>query len=407
MRTKILITAFLILILVVVVWTAFERGYPRAQAGSRPTVPMRATCGPAPDVVDGWVKVVDYLGWSGCVDNECWSEWTNQGANWLMENKDHRCKLDSRTPDTLCNPVPNDIPPNIIYDRRDRCEGIPAAGTWYHNAFALPEWVIDWFDPAGPIAYCIWQMDLSKQYWNFAENDKCQVCVEPTAGPTYTPGGTPVTTTPAPTECYTTPMVNPTPTEGAPPPTAFVPNPPTFIPAAFIHSRYDPHHGVYPARPTFYWPWQEFLHASLTANVEEPSQPGCSVSTDVRAFWFEGSRWTYRGETVVREVCPIEGSGDPNCRWRPIYEGDVGRGVNPDISAEEWIHLIWARSSTEVRSPATWEFHPVGPIWVEIHYHILALTTYRCGEFTYTAPWTEKLVLRVGMIRSVITGGKW
>ena len=411
MRTKILIMLFLALVLIVVVWTAFERGYPRAQAGSRPTVPMRATCGPAPDVIGEWVKVVDYLGWSGCVDNECWSEWTNQGADWLMENVGDRCSPRRATPDAaVCNPVPNSIPPNVIYDPRDRCEGVLARGTWYHNAFARPEWVIDWFDPAGPIAYCIWKMDLSRQYWNFAEEDYCKVCIEPTAGPTYTPGGTPVTATPVPTECYTTPMVNPTPTEGAPPPTAFVPNPPSFSPMAYIHSTRDPKRGVYTSEPVFYWNWQEFLHTSLSAEVEEPSQPGCSVETTVRSYWFEGSAfWNRRGEHVMQEVCPIESPVDQTCRWRPVYDGPRGRGANPVLNPPEehpeWIHLVWTLGAPSPNLPAgTWNFYPVGPVEVEIRYRVLAVTTYRCGEFTYTAPWaSDTLVLRMRQLRPVRT----
>ncbi|MGC8960733.1 MAG: hypothetical protein ACP5OO_13330 [Chloroflexia bacterium] len=406
MRTKMLITGLLLLVLVVVVWTAFERGYPRAQAGSVPPVPVRATCGPCPDDVGGWIKVSSNLEWSGCVDAECWSVWNSQVPNHLMEKVGDRCCPGQSTPDAaVCNPVPNSTPPNIIYDPRANCEGVPAKGTWYHNAFARPVWDVI-RDPISkqPLAVCTWKMDLSRQYWNFAENDYCRVCEDPAPipGPTVTPGGP--TVTPQPTECRTTPMIyTPAPPET---PTPFVPNPPTFEPRAYIHSRYDPDHGVYPAQPTFYWPWQEFLHVSLSAQVQEPSQPGCAASTQVKAYWFEGSRWNYRGQTVVREVCPVEGNGDPNCRWRPVYEGRVGKNVYPEISREEWIHLLWAYSSTEVRSRATWAFYPVGPIWVEIHYYILAVTTYTCGGFTYTAPWTGELTLRVGLLRAVITGGR-
>ena len=402
MRTKIVIVVFLILVLVGITWLAFEWGYPKAQAGSIPAPPLRATCGPCPDSLGSWVRVQSYLSWSGCVDAACWAVWASQGPNALMENTGHRCRLDhSGDPDNLCNPVPSTIPPDTIFDPRDRCEGVPARGTWYHNAFARPSWVVDTFDPAGPIVYCVWQMDLSKQYWNFAEDDECEICVAPTSAPT-TPGETP---TPLPTECYVTPMINPT----NPPvtPTPFVPEKPTFRPMAYVHSRYDPKHGVYIAGPTIYWNWQEYLHTSLSAEVDEPHQAGCSVSTEVKSFWFEGSVFrNRRGEYVDQPVCPVDGSGR-GCRWRPVYSGPVGRYVNPVLKPTEehpeWIHLIWTLGAPQPDLPeGYWNFYPVGPVNVEIRYRVLAVTTYFCEGFTYVAPWvSDTLALQLKQLHPV------
>jgi hypothetical protein len=354
--------------------------------------PPEFRCENCPGSLEGgeWVKVRDYLQWSGCETWECWSEWNSQGPNALME----------RPGDSFVRVSGQDNPPGwpnpghrgeavpcsncSIWDGRDACDTDgdgdvePAAGTWYHNAFAVPSWGY-FYDGPDLVLLCSWHVDLSTTYWNFAEKDQCkhQTCVEPTP---------PVTVTACTWE--ETPLVEPT--VPPPQPTPFVPVEPDVEAMAYVHSHLDRKDGAYPTAPQFYWNWQEFMDASLTANVTEPSVPGCAVSSEVVSYWFYGS--------VGQTVCP-EDSGGPDCRWRPVYAG----GAHPDVTKAEWIHLLWSRSATPPSKPASWNFYPVGPVWVDIQYSALVMTTYTCGANTYTAFWPKNLSLRVGLLRTVRT----
>ncbi len=389
MRTRLTLIALVALLVLALgglgAWHAW--GSPSAQAAlpaGHSGPPPEFRCENCPGSLDGgtWTKVKDFLQWSGCETWECWSEWTRQGPNALMEKGEDRCPLTSGEPDSNCFVIPGSDPNSHIWDRRDVCDTDgdgdvePAAGTWYHNAFALPTW--SYFrDGDDLVLLCSWHMDLSMQYWNFAEKDKCkyQSCVEPTP---------PVTVTQCTWE--ETPLVEPT--VPPPQPTPFVPVEPDVEARAYVHSHLDPRDNAYLTAPQFYWNWQEFLDASLTAEVTEPTVPGCAASSEVVSYWFYGS--------VGQTVCPA-GSSDPDCRWRPVYQG----GAHPDVAQPEWIHLVWSRTPTPSERPATWDFSPVGPVTVDIEYSALIMTTYTCGENTYTAFWPKDLSLQVGLLRAV------
>lgn len=338
--------------------------------------PIRVECGACPEPLEGgWYVVDEYLAWSGCQDWECWSRWINNDpSNALLEYTADRLPRGHG----VANPVP--WPPlgqGTIWDSRQTCaDGELAKGIWYHNAYAKPTFYTKKVGDGEVIVLCRWQVDYSRQYWNFGEDDRCPYCLEPT------PPATPV--------CGEDPIIDPPRTPI--PPTPFAAVPPVVTAKAYVHSHLDPADNAYPTAPKFYWNWQEFLDASLTAEVTEPTVPGCGASSEVVAYWFYGS--------VGQTVCP-ENSSDPDCRWRPAYKG----GAHPDVARPEWIHLVWSRTATPSERPATWGFFPVGPVTVDIAYSALVATTYVCdgGANTYTAFWTQDLSLQVGLLRTVRT----
>lgn len=330
----------------------------------------------------GWVVVEDYLVWSGCPPEDwlCWSEWIayeNEDPSYvLLEKKDGvfgRLRLGNGVP----NP-PNFPPFGYIFDERARCtDGDLAKGVWHHNAHAKALFYPRPIPDTGQYEmYCEWRLDPeSKHSWSFAEDDDCWLACEDTPPPW-------------PTVCFPEPP--PPPPAPPPSPTPFAPVGPDVSAQAFVHSRLDPEDDVYKYGPEFYWPWGHFLNASLTAKVIEPQVDGCFTSSRVTAYWFKGSV----GETV----CPWN-SSDPNCRWRKPYEG----GAHPDVATKDWIHLLWAWSETPVTQDGTWTFANIGPVWVDVEYTVMVLTTYYCGENTYTHYWPEDLTLLVGLVRTVRT----
>ncbi len=396
MRTKWIVLALIALPLIALV--GLVAGLSGSDATARAALPGYSgpppefRCENCPSSMGGgaWVKVKDFLQWSGCETWECWSEWNSEGPDALMEKPGDSLLRTSDQDNPAGWPNPGrrgealPCPGCSIWDGRDVCDTDgdgdvePAAGTWYHNAFAVPSWE-SFYDGLDLVVFCSWRLDLSRTYWNFAEKDECQhqVCLEPTP---------PVTVTACTWE--ETPLVNPT--VPPPQPTPFVPVEPSLEARAYVHSHLDPRDNAYLTAPEFYWNWLEFLDASLTAEVTEPTVPGCVASSEVVSYWFYGS--------VGQTVCP-ENSSDPDCRWRPVYKG----GAHPDVTRPEWIHLVWSRTPTPSERPATWDLFPVGPVTVDISYSALVMTTYTCdgGANTYVAFWAQDLALRVGLLRTV------
>lgn len=388
----------LVLLVIALALIGLDTTQPRAFAQIPP--PLRVECGAPPDTMPGgWVLVNQFLAWSGCQSWECWSQWIyNDPSNALYELPGDRIQiLNTGDPNPPGWPYPgnrNDpvpCPGCRVWDGRELCDGGQAAkGTWFHNVSAKPQWRT-LRDPQNKwlIMMCEWVLDTNVHYWNFGENDRCQFefCVEPTAAPGMTA---------PPTVCTIeeTPIIRPT--DPPPTPTPFVPNEPDVDALAYVRSttlQADPNvwYQTDPDNPSFYWLWEHYLNAKLSARITEPSQPGCSVSSEVVYYYYLGSNDV--------EVCPnpnygalvkFPPGGDAECVWR-----------DPDT---EEIHLLYSQDPAQPTQEASWNFYGLTPFntpWTTIQYQVLVQSTYICNGYPYVVIWPRELTLSVGLLTPV------
>lgn len=325
-----------------------------------PSGPIRVEC--AYPAVEGWAVVQTYLVSSWCgTDWTCWSSWISYDpSNALLESitENPRFFLDHGIA------TPAGFPPHgTIYDPRLKCEdGAWAKGWWYHNAYARAGWRYIVLPGDPPFLQCYWMVDPPyKHISNFAEGDTCPPSCD------IDPG-----TTPPATVCKDPPpVVNPTNPPLTPVPEVLTP--PEIRPYAWVRASRIGNGARYrtPTDRAFYWPWQMYLNASFSAEIEEPTY-GCAASTVV-------TRYKFLGLGGDRDLCNIDddamGSVDgmvclaPNgkcCLWH---------------TPEQEVHLLF--SDNPARQPVSQEnsifisVQKPGP--VSLHVVVEVVTTYTCS----------------------------
>lgn len=146
--------------------------------------------------------------------------------------------------------------------------------------------------------------------------------------------------------------------------------------------------------PFMLWNYGEPLHAHPSATWTNPSYPGWSAETRIKA-------WRYRGSTTTRFIpasCAVW--NDPACGWHP-----EASPVHLD-----YIHLRWykylrpgEREGQAAYDTAFWPY-ATNPMTVSFSYDVRAETTWTpTGDwgYTFTIPFTQTLTMTVCLLRPV------